>query len=111
MLRGMGWKVDEGIGGFKKQVISTIDPVVRPKGLGLGAAKPKSNKVIRIILLFIKKNDMIPSMFRWTRIHLILLRDMSYFLLESIDILKNSVKTSYSITNIVFNLCQSIFLI
>jgi len=45
MLRGMGWKVDEGIGGFKKQVISTIDPVVRPKGLGLGAAKPKSNKV------------------------------------------------------------------
>jgi len=44
MLRGMGWKVDEGIGGFKKQVIATIDPVVRPKGLGLGAAKPKSNK-------------------------------------------------------------------
>lgn len=44
MLRGMGWKADEGIGGFKKQVIKTIDPVVRPKGLGLGAAKPKDKK-------------------------------------------------------------------
>eukprot|EP00088_Acartia_fossae_P037742 TRINITY_DN3899_c0_g1_i8.p1 TRINITY_DN3899_c0_g1~~TRINITY_DN3899_c0_g1_i8.p1 ORF type:complete len:504 (-),score=114.45 TRINITY_DN3899_c0_g1_i8:10-1476(-) len=46
MLRGMGWKADEGIGGFKKQVIKTIDPVVRPKGLGLGATKPKDNKTV-----------------------------------------------------------------
>ena len=45
MLRGMGWKSDEGIGGFKKQVIKTVDPVVRPKGLGLGATKPKVDKV------------------------------------------------------------------
>lgn len=41
MLRGMGWKKDQGIGGFKKQVIESIDPVVRPKGLGLGAAPKK----------------------------------------------------------------------
>jgi len=44
MLRGMGWKPGEGIGGFKKQVIATIDPVVRPKGLGLGASRPKKQK-------------------------------------------------------------------
>jgi len=41
MLRGMGFKSDEGIGGFKKQVIKTVEPVIRPKGLGLGASKPK----------------------------------------------------------------------
>merc|ERR1711874_863512 len=41
MLRGMGWKQDEGIGGFNKKVVNPIDPVVRPKGLGLGATKPK----------------------------------------------------------------------
>jgi len=47
MLRGMGWKPGEGIGGFKKQVIATIDPVVRPKGLGLGASRPKSRRTRR----------------------------------------------------------------
>jgi len=47
MLRGMGWKSDEGIGGFKKQVIKTVDPVVRPKGLGLGATKPKVDKTVQ----------------------------------------------------------------
>ena len=60
MLRGMGWKADEGIGGFKKQVIKTIDPVVRPKGLGLGATKPKDNKV----LFF--QNSITPN-FQWLK--------------------------------------------
>lgn len=38
MLRGMGWKEDEGIGKNKKLVPVTA-PVVRPKGMGLGADK------------------------------------------------------------------------
>jgi len=39
MLRGMGWKPGEGIGGYKKQVVAIIDPLSRPKGLGLGAVR------------------------------------------------------------------------
>ena len=42
MLRGMGFKAGEGIGGFKKADIKCIDPVMRPKGLGLGATRPNS---------------------------------------------------------------------
>ena len=42
MLRGMGFKQGEGIGGFKKADIKCIDPVMRPKGLGLGATRPNS---------------------------------------------------------------------
>lgn len=38
MLRGMGWKPDEGIGKNKKLVPVTA-PNVRPKGMGLGADK------------------------------------------------------------------------
>ena len=41
MLRGMGFKKDEGVGGFKKAVVNCIEAAVRPKGLGLGAAVPK----------------------------------------------------------------------
>jgi hypothetical protein len=41
MLRGMGFKAGQGVGGFKKATVACLDPVVRPKGLGLGAAKPK----------------------------------------------------------------------
>ena len=41
MLRGMGFKKEEGIGGFKKAAVKCIEPAVRPKGLGLGAAIPK----------------------------------------------------------------------
>ena len=41
MLRGMGFKEGQGVGGFKKATVACLDPVVRPKGLGLGAAKPK----------------------------------------------------------------------
>ena len=44
MLRGMGFKEGEGIGGFKKEVVPIFDPQVRPKGLGLGATKPKKNE-------------------------------------------------------------------
>lgn len=40
MLRGMGFKEGQGIGGFKQQVVPCIEPAVRPKGLGLGAARP-----------------------------------------------------------------------
>ncbi len=40
MLRGMGYKPGEGIGGFKKLDVKCLDPVLRPKGLGLGAARP-----------------------------------------------------------------------
>merc|ERR1712008_364458 len=36
MLRGMNFKPDEGIGGFRKAKIDCIEPVMRPKGLGLG---------------------------------------------------------------------------
>ena len=42
MLRGMGFKKAEGIGGFKKAAIECIEPEIRPKGLGLGASR--SNK-------------------------------------------------------------------
>lgn len=45
VLRGMGWRPDEGIGGFNKKVVKTVEPVVRPKGLGLGASKPKQEAV------------------------------------------------------------------
>ncbi len=40
MLRGMGYKAGEGIGGFKKLDVKCLDPVLRPKGLGLGAVRP-----------------------------------------------------------------------
>ncbi|KAJ1530788.1 hypothetical protein ONE63_005639 [Megalurothrips usitatus] len=38
MLRGMGWKPDEGIGKNSK-LIAVTAPQVRPKGMGLGADK------------------------------------------------------------------------
>jgi len=44
MLRGMGFKDGQGVGGFKQLSVACIEPVVRPKGLGLGAAKPKQVK-------------------------------------------------------------------
>jgi len=44
MLRGMGWKEGQGIGGFKNEVVPIFDPQVRPKGLGLGATKPKTQQ-------------------------------------------------------------------
>ncbi|XP_063952875.1 G-patch domain and KOW motifs-containing protein-like [Lytechinus pictus] len=37
MLRGMGWKEDEGIGSKIKKVVEPIEVTVRPKGQGLGA--------------------------------------------------------------------------
>lgn len=37
----MGFKDGQGIGGFKKLAVTCIEPVIRPKGLGLGAARPK----------------------------------------------------------------------
>ena len=40
----MGFKKEEGIGGFRKEKVDCIEPVVRPKGLGLGASVPKNNK-------------------------------------------------------------------
>lgn len=45
MLRGMGFKAGEGIGGFNKADIKCIEPVMRPKGLGLGASRPKKAEV------------------------------------------------------------------
>ncbi|XP_013404266.1 G-patch domain and KOW motifs-containing protein isoform X2 [Lingula anatina] len=36
MLRGMGWKEGEGIG-KNKQIVTPVDAIVRPKGMGLGA--------------------------------------------------------------------------
>jgi len=41
-LRGMGWKPGEGIGGYKKAVVAILDPMSRPKGLGLGATRPRA---------------------------------------------------------------------
>lgn len=38
MLRGMGWSKDKGIGKNEK-VIKTVQPELRPKGMGLGANK------------------------------------------------------------------------
>jgi len=40
VLRGMGFKPGEGIGGFKKAAVQCIEPDIRPKGLGLGAQRP-----------------------------------------------------------------------
>ncbi|KAM7411435.1 hypothetical protein PAMA_021434 [Pampus argenteus] len=37
MLRGMGWKKEEGIGRTFKQDVKPIEHQLRPKGLGLGA--------------------------------------------------------------------------
>lgn len=48
MLRGMGFKDGHGIGGFKTLAVACIEPVIRPKGLGLGAAKPKPQASIQI---------------------------------------------------------------
>lgn len=44
MLRGMGFKQGEGIGGFRKLKVDCIEPVIRPKGLGLGASRPGAKK-------------------------------------------------------------------
>jgi len=46
MLRGMGWKAEEGIGLKNKRVVEMREPEVRPRGLGLGAERPQSNKDI-----------------------------------------------------------------
>jgi len=46
MLRGMGWKEGDGIGGFKNEVVPIFDPQVRPKGLGLGATRKKDEKQV-----------------------------------------------------------------
>jgi len=46
MLRGMGWKPGEGIGGYKKEVVAIFDPQSRPKGLGLGATRPKNDQTV-----------------------------------------------------------------
>jgi len=46
MLRGMGWKPGEGIGGYKKEVVQIFDPQSRPKGLGLGATRPKNDQSV-----------------------------------------------------------------
>ena len=42
LLKGMGFKSADGIGGFRKAKIECLDPVVRPKGLGLGATPSAS---------------------------------------------------------------------
>ena len=46
MLRGMGWKPGEAVGGKMKQVIAPLEVSIRPKGMGLGAesAMSKSSK-------------------------------------------------------------------
>jgi G patch domain/KOW motif-containing protein len=44
MLRGMGWKEEEGIGLKNKKVVELREPVVRPRGLGLGAERPQATK-------------------------------------------------------------------
>merc|ERR1719447_1322254 len=44
MLRGMGWKEGQGIGGFKNEVVPIFDSQVRPKGLGLGATRKNNDK-------------------------------------------------------------------
>jgi len=46
MLRGMGFKEGEGIGGFKKAVVPIFDPLSRPKGLGLGATRPNNTQAV-----------------------------------------------------------------
>ena len=42
LLKGMGFKSADGIGGFRKAKIECLDPVIRPKGLGLGATPSAS---------------------------------------------------------------------
>lgn len=38
MLRGMGWKPGEPVGKSSKGVVQPVEVIIRPKGLGLGAA-------------------------------------------------------------------------
>lgn len=40
VLRGMGWKPDKGIGKNAK-IVEPVNPILRPKGMGLGADKVK----------------------------------------------------------------------
>jgi G patch domain/KOW motif-containing protein len=39
LLKGMGWKEGEGIGGTNKGLVEPIVPIPRPAGLGLGATR------------------------------------------------------------------------
>ncbi|XP_070558433.1 G-patch domain and KOW motifs-containing protein-like [Ptychodera flava] len=45
MLRGMGWKPGEAIGGKFKQVSAPVEAVLRPKGLGLGADRKPGDEL------------------------------------------------------------------
>ncbi|OWA50171.1 putative G patch domain and KOW motifs-containing protein [Hypsibius exemplaris] len=44
MLRGMGWREDQGIGKTNKQVTKAMEINIRPRGLGLGAVPVKEKK-------------------------------------------------------------------
>ncbi|KAK3608339.1 hypothetical protein CHS0354_030794 [Potamilus streckersoni] len=43
VLRGMGWKEEEGIGKTNKRSVVPVDAVLRPKGMGLGADRSQAN--------------------------------------------------------------------
>lgn len=46
VLRGMGWKPGDPIGGKNKQCVTPVEAVLRPKGLGLGADKNALQKTV-----------------------------------------------------------------
>lgn len=56
MLRGMGWKPDEGIGKNSK-LVPVAAPVLRPKGMGLGADKVQLAAAAAAANASIKKGD------------------------------------------------------
>ncbi|KAL3853503.1 hypothetical protein ACJMK2_017039 [Sinanodonta woodiana] len=43
VLRGMGWKEEDGIGKTNKKSVVPVDAVLRPKGMGLGADRSQAN--------------------------------------------------------------------
>ncbi|KAI4460391.1 g patch and kow-containing [Holotrichia oblita] len=52
MLRGMGWSESSGIGKNNQQAVATVEPELRPKGMGLGA-----NKMINAKKNLVKVNE------------------------------------------------------
>lgn len=44
MLRGMGWKPGEAVGGKMAKFVAPVEVTIRPKGLGLGAEVPVSKQ-------------------------------------------------------------------
>ncbi|KAI1301510.1 G-patch domain and KOW motifs-containing protein [Halotydeus destructor] len=57
MLRGMGWKPGEAVGGKVKKLVAPLEVIIRPKGLGLGAGPSNDQKANSKISITSSKKD------------------------------------------------------